>query len=616
MSKVNNERGRADKDLVVPPQLPPNWDRCHSYNPLRRRYCRQMPVPFSGNNPNQHQPRYCGNHAHLLEEWLSINGQNLSGRARTDDDVEPTRKIPRMNNHPSNLNEGGGRNKKNRGKRVPCPIDPSHLVFEGSIHKHVLVCPAAKRMQEVTGKEYYCEGINLGGFGGMGAVHDSVVGDLIDAKELAYSVLRVFSHLFLASESGGHIGLFNDIGVTCKLSTQHLQNITESQIYDALPETDLSGEEEEIPYDSTSSMSSSVVVDSTENEATQNDEVGTKSAAVVTGRLSLAITKHRIRAGGPRHLRQIASILGHVRYEGLISTTDVEPEEDSLIIEVGAGRGMTGLVVAGAMGASMENDDAKVHLCLVERSGTRGKAESRVRMSKGTQLKDDCLRLDRVNVSRVRCDLAHVDMTKALGAHQTSTDFSKTVVIAKHLCGAGTDLALMSIRNLASIDGCVFATCCHGLCNWNDYVGRNCLLSLFCSKTGGLTSFGENQFNLIKRWASASVERRPNARTSGSNGNKTEEDHNILPDDDDDDKGTCSNIFAVVNELGLVCGGKGLGRACQRLIDYGRCDYMRNTLLASDRSSSGGVTYNVRLFHYVPSEVTPQNALIIATKIR
>ena len=68
---------------------------------------------------------------------------------------------------------------------------------------------------------------------------------------------------------------------------------------------------------------------------------------------------------------------------------------------MGAGRGMTGLVVAGAMGASMQSENAKVQLCLVERAGTRGKAESRVRMSKGTQLKDDCLRLDLVDVTRV-----------------------------------------------------------------------------------------------------------------------------------------------------------------------------------------------------------------------
>ncbi len=593
--KANNKSGQADKDVTPP--LPPNWDRCHAYNHLRRRYCRQMPLRSSVNDANHNQPKYCGNHAHLLEEWLSIQGHNLVGAAHGEDENdEHSRKIPRISNHPNN---SVGNRKKNRGKRVPCPVDPTHLIFEGSISKHVLVCPAAKRKQEVVGKEYYCEGINLGGFGDMGRVTESMICDLAETKKLAYSVLQVFSQLFLATCE-------DNIGM---LSTQQLQNITESEIYDSLPETDLSGIEEEIHYDTMPFMSSSTAARSRDHEANPNlDEVEAKP-----GRLSLAITKHRIRAGGPRHLRQIASILGHVRREGLIAEKNAESEKESLVVEMGAGRGMTGLVVAGAMGASMQSENAKVQLCLVERAGTRGKAESRVRMSKGTQLKDDCLRLDLVDVTRVRCDLAHVDITKALGAQK---DFSKTVVIAKHLCGAGTDLALKSIRNLASIDGCIFATCCHGLCNWNDYVGRDCLLSSFCSKTSGLTSFGESQFNLMKRWASASVERRsPNSNSPSSDDDQTEDDHPTFPDDDNDDEGKASNIFAVVGELGLACGGKGLGRVCQRLIDYGRCDYMRKALLASeDHSSSGGGTYNVRLLHYVPRDVTPQNALIIATR--
>jgi len=69
----------------------------------------------------------------------------------------------------------------------------------------------------------------------------------------------------------------------------------------------------------------------------------------------------------------------------------------------------------------------------------------------------------------------------------------------------------------------------------------------------------------------------------------------------DDGKG--QNIFALSIELGLSCGGAGLGRACQRIIDYGRCDYLK------------GRGFKVDLFHYVPPDVTPQNALIVATKI-
>ena len=61
-------------------------------------------------------------------------------------------------------------------------------------------------------------------------------------------------------------------------------------------------------------------------------------------------------------------------------------------------------------------------------------------------------------------------------------------------------------------------------------------------------------------------------------------------------------LFSI--ELGLSCGGKGLGRAVQRIIDYGRCDYLK------------GRGFKVNMVHYVPPDVTPQNALIVATRIQ
>jgi len=195
-------------------------------------------------------------------------------------------------------------------------------------------------------------------------------------------------------------------------------------------------------------------------------------------------------------------------------------------------------------------------------------------------------------------------MSKALKSQLGSVEFPTTIMIAKHLCGVGTDLAIKSIRNLGSIDGCVMATCCHGLCSWNDYVGRNCLLSLFCGESGGLTAFGEDRFNMLKRWTTAAVsEERPPASGNDSTSiddNGPKEHHH--EGQADDEKGLRSSIFTISKELGLSCGGKGLGRACQRLIDYGRCDYMK------------GRGFKVNMCHYVPQNVTPQNALIVASR--
>ena len=528
------------KSNVAPP-LPDNWDRCHAYNERKRRYCRQMPVPLSGHSHTD-QPRYCGNHIHLMETGAP-------------------KKRPR---------------EKDRGRRVPCPIDPSHLIFESSVAKHVLICPAVKQQQEVSAKEYYCEGINLGGFGDMERLHPAKEAEisatyvhLEEAKQLAYAVLRVFHYLFLTPSTNEYSAL----------TDQQLQNITELEIYNAIPEVDLSEVEDRRAFDQTEQKLS-------------------------TGKLTNAITTHCIKGGGPRHIRQIASILGHLRQNDLIATDQ--------IVEMGAGRGMTGLIVAGAAAASSSR---KVNLHLIERAGTRAKAETKIRTADSSKnSKDDCLRLDLVDAARVKCDLAHVDMSKVLPLSNSM----KTVVIAKHLCGAGTDLALKSLRNIQSIiDGCVMATCCHGLCTWTDYVGRNCLLRLFHSEVAGLsTSFGEKEFNLLRRWTSASVLEDNIKPDSTTNGDEVKKEHKV--DSTEEDKGKyLKNITAVVKGAGLGCGPKGLGRACQRLIDHGRCEYMRKNLFSSANdsdSSSSDRSLKVTMRHYVSHDITPQNALIVAAR--
>jgi hypothetical protein len=65
-------------------------------------------------------------------------------------------------------------------------------------------------------------------------------------------------------------------------------------------------------------------------------------------------------------------------------------------------------------------------------------------------------------------------------------------------------------------------------------------------------------------------------------------------------------ISAIVRSLKLTCGVQGLGRACQRLIDHGRSEYLRNRIFVDQESAS------IDLCHYVPPEVTPQNAALIA----
>lgn len=488
----------------------------------------------------------------------------------SDDVVEPSSDDTKRNS----------KKRKDRGARIPCPIDPSHMIFESALAKHVLVCPAAMERKETCSREYYKEGTNLGGFGDLGDEGknsdvgrdgDETTTDLAMAQQLALAVLRVFCSLFPSAVAKSNDQKKQGISSDDDLSRDILVRITEEDIYNALPEVDLSSAEEGIAKD---------------------------------------IAKHRVKAGGPRHLHQLQSILGHVRKNELIYEAN---DSEHSVIEMGAGRGMLGLVTAGAMGAAQTQtttaSSSKVKLYLVERSGTRGKAETKIRTATGdaSQDNDDSLRLDRVEVSRIKCDLAHVHMSTALPFLEESGK-RRSIVVAKHLCGAGTDLALKSLRDIArsgAVDGCVMATCCHGLCNWKDYVGRDSFLELFRG-IGGLSTFSGSDFDQLRRWTSASVlEDSDHPRSA------------VVANDDDDEHSIgvkSQNIYVVVKQMGLACGGKGLGRACQRLIDYGRTEYIRKHLFHRSSADRDCITADVSLCHYCSSDVTPQNALIVAKR--
>ena len=78
--------------------------------------------------------------------------------------------------------------------------------------------------------------------------------------------------------------------------------------------------------------------------------------------------------------------------------------------------------------------------------------------------------LKKVDVKRVKCDIKDVDVSKL--------SCGSGLVVAKHLCGMGTDIALRSLRRTKS-GGFVMATCCHGVCDWDALVGRDWLVKRF-----------------------------------------------------------------------------------------------------------------------------------------
>ena len=155
---------------------------------------------------------------------------------------------------------------------------------------------------------------------------------------------------------------------------------------------------------------------------------------------------------------------------------------------------------------------------------------------------------ERVAVERILCNLAHVHLPSALDPvskdqppptlnHTTrlSADNGTTATAttplppknivsvgggAKHLCSVGTDLTRKSLSPVSTrIKSCVFATCCHGVYDWGDYISRDYLREVqgVGGGNGGVgiggkeeavgeggRRFGKKQFDLMKRWAAGS----------------------------------------------------------------------------------------------------------------
>lgn len=436
-------------------------------------------------------------------------------------------------------------------QRVPCPHDPSHTVFLSRLHQHIKKCPKLRELRSQKAQRYYCQDCNIGGSGAIEESTDSTAYhstmDLEWAQQVALHVIATHQKLFA-------------------VPTDDPRNVTLQEIQEAIPMMDLGKDEMEVG-------------------------------------LEQAVAALRIKSGGVRHLNQQASFIGHLRRVGALDSlhkrhklelptlTGQDQQERRTILEVGAGRGITGLLVAGVSAASRPTK-----LVMVEREAPRGRARP------GATKSDEIpyqMNIASLECQRIKCDLAHVKLDHALDDRT-----SDIVVVAKHLCGCGTDLALKSLIPVTKkVSYVIMSTCCHGACNWQDYVGRDFIQKVM-TMDDGLSSFGAKEFKLLMSWSAGTVKAvDPNKKKPESNPSSTEEvEHREA-------LSTAGNISLefgvtkIVESIGLVCGVHGLGRACQRIIDFGRLQFIKKALSFGD---------NCELLYYVPDSITPQNALLIA----
>ncbi|XP_040264180.1 tRNA:m(4)X modification enzyme TRM13 homolog [Bufo bufo] len=287
-----------------------------------------------------------------------------------------------------------------------------------------------------------------------------------------------------------------------------------------------------------------------------------------------------------KHLKQQGSILGHLERLGLLG-------QSRCFVEFGAGRGKLSHWV------NIATEDAEnVQFLLVERATTRFKMDGKQRKS---------------TFERLHIDIQHLCLDRVPSLVQKQLP---VIGIGKHLCGAGTDLALRClVHNYVNpegepqskrsrtdaeqsvslaptnhcVDGIVIALCCHHRCDWQHYVGKG-----FFEKLG----LGQQEFGLFQRmssWATCGARRPSQVENSSGKGNFEDiEEHDLDRKNNDCNEESAQGLQLSVEER------EHLGRLCKLLIDRGRVDYLER------------MGYEASLEYYTEPEVSLENVILTA----
>ena len=204
----------------------------------------------------------------------------------------------------------------------------------------------------------------------------------------------------------------------------------------------------------------------------------------------------------------------------------------------------------------------------------------------------------RADVSmRILEDIKDVDLLQVPALAETDR---KLVMIAKHLCGGGTDLALnMVVRSQEVVDrtaAILIAQCCFGKISTDTFLGHS-----FLDRLGlGIEYF--DWLRVVSEWATSI----PSAPSPGSpEGLPAQEALEVL-----DGTHVTSSLpsplpssFSLKSSDHIPASGRHtLSRKARYLVSVARAHVL---------ASSG---FDVRLVEYVPSSITPQNIALLATR--
>lgn len=300
-----------------------------------------------------------------------------------------------------------------------------------------------------------------------------------------------------------------------------------------------------------------------------------------------------------RHVEQDIKIVHHMISAGLLqvksSFSGDIPVNRDVFLEFGAGKGLLGYAVHFA--------DPSASIGLVERSSNRKKI-------------DKFLTDRQASFERYRMDIRHCYLPKLplVITAPDAIETRKVAVIAKHLCGVASDMAIRSLCHLEGgpyRKGLALATCCHHACQFDDYVGRDWLVSL------GVTRAEFDVFKYWSSWASldrTAAHRKPVTTDSAGeeNGTGAADDEavasaiteNADADGDDHNQSTHTTGREVPRPKNLDYANLAkIGRQIKRMLDYGRLLFLRETLRVS----------SARMVQYCDEKLSPECILLLAT---
>ena len=171
---------------------------------------------------------------------------------------------------------------------------------------------------------------------------------------------------------------------------------------------------------------------------------------------------------------QEASIIGHLR-----RVADLEGGATTTAVELGAG----GARLSDRLNRVTEGRLAHV---LVDRQEPDSKSRDATMLKRGAWL------------TRVVADVADFDFDGAGESDQCQ------LCMSKHLCGPATDLAIAAIGRAATAGArppSCLATCCHYLCRWCCFEGREWWTAAGLSEQDFETSVSISQWNSMRKLA-------------------------------------------------------------------------------------------------------------------